>query len=58
MIRVQRFEDLFESYHADQFVIETETPMAVLADGEPCGQIPIEVELIPQAVTLLVPDIE
>jgi len=58
---VAAFVDLFETdnafevFSAQKIRIDTPEPLTVLADGEPCGQTPLELQLLPQAVTLVVP---
>lgn len=48
-------DDMFEIHAAKRLKVETPEPLTVLADGEPCGETPVEMELLPQAVTLVVP---
>jgi len=48
-------DDFFEIFSAKTIRVETPEPLMVLADGEPCGETPIDIELLPQAVTLVVP---
>jgi YegS/Rv2252/BmrU family lipid kinase len=48
-------EDMFEVFSAARLTVETPEPLTVLADGEPCGQTPVTIEVLPQAVTMVLP---
>ena len=37
------------------FRVESSRPLHVLADGEPAGQTPVTMEIVPQALTVIVP---
>jgi len=47
-----------ETYQCGSFEIETDEPMALMIDGEDFGETPVKVELLPQALTLLLPEEE
>jgi diacylglycerol kinase family enzyme len=48
-------DDLFEVFSARKIRIESPEQYTVLADGEQCGETPLELELLPRAVSLVVP---
>ncbi len=53
--QVTKTEEMFAELTGKEIRVETPEPLLVLADGEPCGETPITVELLPQAINLLVP---
>jgi len=48
-------DNIYEMFSAKKVTIETPEPFTVFADGEACGHTPVEIHVIPQAVTLAVP---
>jgi YegS/Rv2252/BmrU family lipid kinase len=42
-------------YHGRSILVETEKPMAVHIDGEPFGTTPLECQVVPQALTVMLP---
>ena len=49
-------DEVLDHYQGGKFRIEADTPQAFHLDGDPAGEMPVEIEVIPQAVQILVPE--
>jgi diacylglycerol kinase (ATP) len=55
---IRHTEDLFYHWQGKQISIESDPPQPVQIDGEIVGITPVEVEVIPKAIRVLVPRVE
>lgn len=55
--KIKKTEEIFEEFTGTHIRLDCAEKLTVLADGEPVGETPVDIEVVPGALSLLVPRI-